>query len=173
MTDQDQMERAPVALFNKLLASEEKTTDMLEQWVGKRLSVKVLGQQITGAFMLRESVLYTEELPFIVSHNFVVIDPDHIPQSLYELIVLKQTGIGTAMNRLKLDSWRYVSTYGWIKKDDAVDFAGNRIKLQCAKGERFVPYKRYSITFHPFSTPGMQLIEYFNPRLVHSRKVGE
>ncbi|MFC0213606.1 hypothetical protein ACFFK0_14270 [Paenibacillus chartarius] len=169
MTDQ-RLERNPIALLGELLATEEKTTDMLERLVGKQIFVRVLSQQTTGRTIHRESVLYSEELPYIVSHNFVVIDSEQIPRQLHELIAIKKIGIGKAMNQLELASSRHVCTYGWIKKDNVVDFEGNYSDLQCVQGEQFIPFKRYSITFRPFNRPGMRLIEYFNPILIHTRE---
>ncbi len=126
MNGQEQLDRTKSILFNKLLMTEERTTDMLENLVGERLYVHVIRQKKIDEHMIRESILYTKQDHFIVSHNFALIDPDAIPRQLYEKIVFKKDGIGKAMSHLGLESSREILNYGWKKRMKLLIFSTTR-----------------------------------------------
>lgn len=166
MNDQEQIDRMKRILFNKLLMTEEKTTDMLEDLVGEQLYVHVIRQKKIDDHMIRESILHTKGDHFIVSHNFALIDPARIPRQLYEKIVFKTEGIGKAMNHLGLESSRDILNYGWKKKDEIFDFSNNPVYLRFDHRELSIPFKEYTIAFHNLNKPGIRLIEYFNPQMI-------
>jgi hypothetical protein len=168
MIDQEQTDRMKSILFNQLLITEEKTTGMLENLVGARLYVHVIQQKNIDGHMIRESILYTKEEHFIVSHNFALIDPEQIPKRLHEKIIFKKNGIGESMNDLSLESSRDILSYGWRKKEDIFGFSNTAICLRFDEGETSIPFKEYTITFHHLTKPGISLIEYFNPRMIRS-----
>ncbi|NHN35415.1 hypothetical protein [Paenibacillus agricola] len=168
MNDQQQINYRNKSLFHRLLVTEEKTTDMLEKLVGGRLTVQVIQQKMIDSQMFRESILYTKNDHFIVSHNFALIDPDRIPRRLYEKIVSKNDGIGEAMNLLDLESIRDISTYGWKNENELGDFHNCPVHLRFANGEFPVPFKEYTITFQDLNKPGIRLTEYFNPQMIRS-----
>ncbi|NRF95582.1 hypothetical protein HQN89_32610 [Paenibacillus frigoriresistens] len=162
----DQVVMDPIILFNKLLTAEEKTTNILENFVGEQLFVHVILQKITEKLMFRESILHTGLGDFIVSHNFALIDPALIPNLLYEKIVLKNEGIGKTLSQLNIESSRCIRNSGWRKKEEVVDLLNNYSYLRFDPGEVLIPFKEYTLTFHDIGMPGIRLIEYFNPQLI-------
>lgn len=165
------------ALFDILLTTDGRTTEMLEIITGVSLSVEVLRQEHldadskqAGECIMRESLLIAGKEPrcFIVSHNFVRIEATQIPSFLLDSIGKKQSGIGRAMRQFGVPSERFVSRKGWLKPDEAMDTNGKpqQLRFSTAPGG-LIPFKEYTIRF--YEQTGIRIIEYFNPEVVRYR----
>lgn len=167
-------------IFEVLLITDGRTTDILETLLNEKMTVKVIRQErmnkehvkllsesSDAPYYFRESILVSEKSQFIVSHNFAVVNSKHVPDSLFEKIAIQQEGIGKTINSVGIHSFRKVVDRGLKNEDEAVDLFQKPIKLSFSKLHSKIPYKRYSINFG--HAPGIQMLEYFNPEIVIHR----
>ena len=163
--------------FEMLLATDGRTTELLETLLREKLVVTVLRQEKLpegqvgagegGAVYVRESVLSGEKSRFIVSHNIALVSAKHLPAPLFENIASKQEGIGKTIGSSALRSFRNVIESGRVNAEDAVDLFGRPLRLRLEELSGKVPYKRYEIYFGPH--PGIRMLEYYHPDLVERR----
>lgn len=168
--------------FYEILKSIERTTDMLEKLAHDKLQVRVLKQEnLVDHFLannpaaaseapcsiMRESYLYSTKHNLITSHNFAIIYPDMLPGSLEDEIYLKGRGIGEIIRTYELQSKRLLIQYGFrdpntlwdiLHQDTTLSFPINRFGV--------VPFKEYTIQFPGFSSYGIKILEYFNPKVL-------
>ncbi|MBB6670584.1 4-hydroxybenzoate synthetase, partial [Cohnella nanjingensis] len=98
-------------IFKILLATDGRTTDVLEALLDEKMKVHVirqeqmqqehaerLGESSGAPYYMRESLLLSEKSRFLVSHNFSLVYAKHVPPSLYEKIVRREEGIGKAIS---------------------------------------------------------------------------
>ncbi|RIE04122.1 4-hydroxybenzoate synthetase [Cohnella faecalis] len=167
-------------LFDILLTTDGRTTDMLETLMDDKMTVKVIrqeqlddreaapfGQPSGGPYYVRESVLIGEKSGFVVSHNIALVCSPHVPLPLFEAISSKQEGIGKTISALGLQTLRKLTEYGWKSADEAVDLFDRPLALQFPRMKDKAPYKKYTMSFGP--VPGILLLEYFNPGIVMHR----
>lgn len=167
-------------LFEILLRSDGRTTDMLETLMDDKISVRVIAQEqieeehiehsgdIFGApYYRRESILISEKSNFIVSHNIALVCSKYVPAPMFEALVARQEGIGKTISTLGLQTSRRLADFGWRNETEAVDLFQKPLKLSFAQMNEMVPYKKYRIYFD--SDPGINMIEYFNPNMIRHR----
>ncbi|TXK79812.1 4-hydroxybenzoate synthetase [Paenibacillus sp. N3.4] len=167
-------------IINILLATDGRTTDLLETLLNEKMLVTVirqehlnkeladlLGESSDAPYYMRESILISDKSHFIVSHNIALVNSRHVPPSLFEKIAHRQEGIGKSISSIGLQTFRKVIDSGLKSEEEAVDLFQKPIKLRFHELHNKVPYKRYSIYFG--LVPGIQMLEYFNPDVVRHR----
>jgi chorismate-pyruvate lyase len=167
-------------IFDILLVTDGRTTDILETLLNEKILVTVirqeqineeyadlLGESSGAPYYIRESILISDKSHFIVSHNIALVISKHVPPSLFEKIAHQQEGIGKSISSIGLQTFRKVVDSGYKSEEEAVDLFQKPIKLRFPELYNKVPYKRYSIYFG--ALPGIQMLEYFNPEVVRHR----
>lgn len=169
-------------LFDILLATDGRTTDILETLLDEKMNVEVIRQQQIeekdienvaglsgGPYYVRESLLIGDRTRFVVSHNIALVCSQYVPAAMFEALAAKQEGIGKTISDLGLQTSRRLSDCGWKTDSEIVDLFGMPIKLRFsfAQSTERTPYKRYAIYFG--EEAGIHLIEYFNPDIVRHR----
>jgi hypothetical protein len=167
-------------IFDILLVTDGRTTDLLETLLNEKILVTVIRQEqmneehadlmgeFSGApYYIRESILISDKSHIIVSHNIALVNSKHVPPSLFEKIAHRQEGIGKSISSIGLQTFRKVVESGLKSEEEAVDLFQKPIKLRFPELHNKVPYKRYFIYFG--LVPGIQMLEYFNPDVVRHR----
>ena len=167
-------------IFDCLLRTDGRTTDLLELLLNEKMVVHVIRQEQVdeedanlmgefsgGPYYIRESVLIGEKSRLVVSHNIAVVYSKHLPQPLFEKIAHRQEGIGKVISSLALPTFRKVIESGFINEAETVDLFQQPIKMHFPELKNKVPYKRYFIYFE--QKPGIQLLEYFHPSIITHR----
>ncbi|WP_289356034.1 chorismate pyruvate-lyase family protein [Paenibacillus sp. S-12] len=167
-------------IFDLLLVTDGRTTDLLETLLNEKMCVTVIRQEqlkeehadhqaeSSGApLYVRESILISDKSDFIVSHNIAIVNSKYVPESLFEKIAHKQEGIGKSISSMGLQSYRKVVDSGLKGQEEAVDLFQKPINLRIPERHSKIPYKRYDIFFQ--SVPGIHMLEYFNPEVVRYR----
>ncbi|MFC4402445.1 chorismate pyruvate-lyase family protein [Gracilibacillus xinjiangensis] len=167
-------------IFDVLLITDGRTTDILEHLLNEKVKVKVIQQgllegadeQKTGENSgvrnyIRESVLIGEKSGVVVSHNIALVYSKNVPPTLFENIANKQDGIGKAISSLGMRTYREVLDCGFVNKEEAVDLFQLPVNIQLPDSNNQIPYKKYFVYFGP--SPGIQLVEYFNPNILTHR----
>jgi len=167
-------------LFEVLLTTDGRTTDMLETLMDEKMTVQVirqhrvdeaqeaaLGDVSGGPFYLRESILVSDKSHFVVSHNIALVCANYVPPPLFEALANKREGIGKTINVLGLQTSRKLTDFGWRTEAEAVDLFRQPLKLRFERMSDRAPYKKYSIFFG--ANAGIHLLEYFNPDIVRHR----
>ncbi|MFC4305865.1 hypothetical protein [Cohnella boryungensis] len=176
---QAELQRFKKLVFQLLLASENRTTDMLELVLQDSLIPRVLSQSFQENrlpevdpqgkdILLRESCLLAERSGMQVSQNIAVIYPQQVPEDVYDRISQKREGIGHMIRAGSIANGRSLLRCGWREGRTVVDLFGNPYELLFREKFREVPYKEYTITFAAYESPGIHLLEYFNPRLLEA-----
>ncbi|MFD0672351.1 4-hydroxybenzoate synthetase [Cohnella sp. GCM10027633] len=169
-------------LFDILLTTDGRTTDLLETLLDEKMTVQVVRQQQIdaadidigaglsgGPYYLRESVLTGDRTGFAVSHNYAIVCSRCVPPAMFEALAAKQDGIGKTIQSLGIQTSRRLSECGWRSDGAIVDLFGEPAKLSFPDRQAAsnVPFKRYAIYFG--EEPGIHLLEYFNPDIVRHR----
>jgi len=169
-------------LFDILLATDGRTTDILETLLDEKMKVEVIRQQQIdameiekvaglsgGPYYVRESMLVGDQSRIVVSHNIVLVCSQDVPPAMFEALAAKQEGIGKTIGDLGLQTSRRLSDCGWRSAAELVDLFGMPIELRFPSTQSIerTPYKRYAIYFG--DKAGIQLLEYFNPDIVRHR----
>ncbi|WEK54866.1 MAG: 4-hydroxybenzoate synthetase [Candidatus Cohnella colombiensis] len=167
-------------LFELLMKTDGRTTDMLEALVGEKVKVEVILQRqiesadaigfpgLTGEpYYVRESILISELSGCVVSHNIVLVCAAHVPRKMFEALALKQEGIGKTIIAHGLPTSRKLIDYGWREQTAINDLFQQPLELKFSTSVTRVPFKQYAIYFE--SEPGIYLLEYFNPDIVSLR----
>ncbi|AJY77469.1 4-hydroxybenzoate synthetase [Paenibacillus beijingensis] len=167
-------------LFEILLRTDGRTTDILETLMDETMSVHVirqeqineehaglLGESSGAPYYIRESILISNKTHFVVSHNIALVCSKFVPAPMFEAISSKHEGIGKTVSALGLPTSRKVADFGWRNEQEAVDLFQKPIKLHFARENERSPFKKYAIYFE--SVPGIYLLEYFNPDLLRHR----
>lgn len=167
-------------IFDLLLVTDGRTTDLLETLLDEKMCVTVIRQEqlneeygdhrveSSGApLYLRESILMSDKSDFIVSHNIAIVNSKYVPASLFEKIAHRQEGIGKSISSMGLQSYRKVVDSGLRGEEEAVDLFQKPINLRIPELHTKIPYKRYDIYFQ--LVPGIHMLEYFNPEIVSYR----
>jgi len=169
-------------LFDILLTTDGRTTDMLETLLDDKMTVQVVRQQQIdegetgdvaglsgGPYYVRESLLIGEQTRFIVSHNIALVCAQHVPPAMFEALAAEQEGIGKTIVQLGLQTSRRLSECGWKPEEEIVDLFGKPFKLRFdfARSTERVPYKKYAIYFG--EKAGIHLLEHFNPDIIRYR----
>ncbi|WP_027085920.1 4-hydroxybenzoate synthetase [Cohnella panacarvi] len=169
-------------LFDILLATDGRTTDILETLLDEKMKVEVVRQQqidesaalnvaglSSGPYYVRESLLIGDQSRFIVSHNIALVCSQHVPPAMFEALAARQEGIGKTIGDLGLQTSRRLSDCGWRAAAETVDLFGIPIELRFTSSQSTdrTPYKRYAIYFG--DKAGIHLLEYFNPDIVRHR----
>jgi chorismate-pyruvate lyase len=168
-------------VFDMLLVTDGRTTDLLETMLNEKTHVSVIRQEqmnattanpllpikSSDAIYRRESILISEKSQLVVSHNVAFVHSKHVPPSLFEKIAYRQEGIGKAISSIGLQSFRDVIETGFKEGEEAVDRMQQSIQLHFPELHDRVPYKKYDIYFG--LEPGIEMIEYFNPDIIKHR----
>jgi hypothetical protein len=167
----EQMEELSKVLFELLLVSDGRTTDMLESLCGERVYVEVINQEKHANTIYRESFLYTVNRDLFVSHNFMMLYPEHVPSEFYQRILEKEEVIGKILKNDEVQSNRIITKNGWCLPTEISDLSGNPKKLIFDEDLNggLIPFKEYKLHFQSNENPGIKLVEYFNPNLIHYR----
>jgi chorismate-pyruvate lyase len=160
-----------------LLVTDGRTTDLLETLLDEEMQVTVIRQELWterqgdmpqgSPCYLRESVLSGADSGFVVSHNIALVHANNVPPILFEKIAHKKEGIGKAISSIGVESFRKVLDSGHIRGEAAVDLFQKPMKLKFSGLNEPTPFKRYVIYFG--LVPGIQMLEYYNPKLVQYR----
>ncbi|MBM7602311.1 hypothetical protein JOC75_000281 [Metabacillus crassostreae] len=157
--------------MNRLLESNEKTTDMLEELLGNSLSIKVLCQkykidkETNDITLYRESIMIDPQKNIIVSQNFVLLFPKYIPRSVYYNMIWKRKGIGHYLNQFNIKTSRLITSYGLKKDAEMTNHFQKSVRIMFPSRNFPIPFKKYDIYFDDFTVPGFSIIEYFNPEI--------
>ncbi|MDT8975518.1 4-hydroxybenzoate synthetase [Paenibacillus sp. chi10] len=167
-------------IFDLLLVTDGRTTDLLETLLDEKMLVTVIRQEqlnevpadyqvdsSDAPLYLRESLLISDKSDFIVSHNIAIVNSKYVPASLFESIAHRQEGIGKAISSMGLQSYRKVVDSGLKGEEEAVDLFRKPLNLRIPDLHTTIPYKRYDIYFQVF--PGIHMLEYFNPEVIRYR----
>ncbi|EPY07117.1 hypothetical protein PAALTS15_11639 [Paenibacillus alvei TS-15] len=168
-------------IFDLLLVTDGRTTDLLETLLDEKMRVTVIRQEqlnevpadyqvdsSDAPLYLRESLLISDKSDFIVSHNIAIVNSKYVPDSLFESIAHRQEGIGKAISSMGLQSYRKVVDSGLKGEEEAVDLFQKPLNLRIPDLHTTkIPYKRYDIYFQVF--PGIHMLEYFNPEVIRYR----
>ncbi|MDQ6421679.1 4-hydroxybenzoate synthetase [Paenibacillus sp. LHD-117] len=167
-------------IFDMLLVTDGRTTDLLETMLDEKLLVSVIkqerlneeqgefhGRSSSAPYYMRESILIGDRSGLIVSHNIALVHSKNVPPALFEKIAHKQEGIGKAISSIGLESLRKVVDTGAISGEAAVDLFQKPIALRFPELRDQVPYKKYVIYFG--LVPGIQMLEYYNPAIPSHR----
>jgi hypothetical protein len=157
-------------VFDLLLTSDGRTTDMLESIVGESLNVSVIRQDeyMVGENLQlhRESIICNHSRDFIVSQNYCRIHTSLVPEPLLRTILDKKSGIGYVMESLEVCTFRRIIDSGWKARDKLDHYDSQPIHLQFSPAVTQVPFKQYTIQFSPYEQPGIYMLEYFNPLML-------
>ncbi|MCD9026480.1 4-hydroxybenzoate synthetase [Cohnella sp. NL03-T5] len=169
-----------VLLFKILLITDGRTTDILETLMDETMSLQVvrqeqineeqsthLGESLDAPYYVRESILVGAKSHLVVSHNIALVCSKYLPSLMFEAIAAKKEGIGKTISTFGLQTSRKLIDSGWRNDTETVDLFQQPLKLRFSPTKSRVPYKKYSIDFG--SHPGIYLLEYFNPNMVHLR----
>ncbi|MCD9026461.1 4-hydroxybenzoate synthetase [Cohnella silvisoli] len=164
-------------VFNILLITDGRTTDILETLMDETMSLQVvrqeqindeqtaqLGEDLDAPYYVRESILIGAKSQLVISHNIALVCSKYLPSLMFEAIAAKQEGIGKTISTFGLQTSRKVVDSGWRKDTETVDLFYKPLKLRFSPTKSKVPYKKYSIDFG--THPGIYLLEYFNPNIV-------
>ena len=167
-------------IFDLLLVTDGRTTDLLETMLDEKMRVTVIRQEqlnevpadyqvdsSAAPLYLRESLLISDKSDFIVSHNIAIVNSKYVPASLFESIAHRQEGIGKAISSMGLQSYRKVVDSGLKGEEEAVDLFQKPLNLRIPDLHTKIPYKRYDIYFELL--PGIHMLEYFNPEVIRYR----
>ncbi|OCT13976.1 4-hydroxybenzoate synthetase [Paenibacillus pectinilyticus] len=167
-------------IFDMLLVTDGRTTDLLESLLDEKMRVTVLRQEqlneehadptyeSSGASLyVRESILISDKSDIIVSHNIAIVNSKHVPAALFEKIAHRQEGIGKSISSMGLQSYRKVVDSGRRSEEEAVDLFQKPISLRIPELHDKIPYKKYDIYFQLL--PGIHMLEYFNPAIIKHR----
>ncbi|KJB85486.1 4-hydroxybenzoate synthetase [Paenibacillus sp. E194] len=167
-------------IFDLLLVTDGRTTDLLETLLDEKVRVTVIRQEqlnevpadyqveSSGApLYLRESLLISDKSDFIVSHNIAIVNSKYVPESLFEKIAHRQEGIGKSISSMGLQSYRKVVETGLKGEEEAVDLFQKPLNLRIPERHTTIPYKKYDIYFQLM--PGIHMLEYFNPEVISYR----
>ncbi|WP_058309007.1 chorismate pyruvate-lyase family protein [Gracilibacillus massiliensis] len=167
-------------LFDLLLVTDGRTTDILETLLNEKVRVEVirqeqianedinlLGESSGGPYYIRESILVGEKSGLVVSHNIALVYSKHVPKALYESLTHRQEGIGKAINSLGVRTFRKVLDSGFMNRTDTIDLFQRPVTINFANSDQQLPYKRYYIYFG--RSPGIQMLEYYHPNLISHR----
>ena len=168
-------------IFDLLLVTDGRTTDLLETLLDEKMRVTVIRQEqlnevpadyqvdsSAAPLYLRESLLISDKSDFIVSHNIAIVNSKYVPDSLFESIAHRQKGIGKSISSMGLQSYRKVVDSGLKGKEEAVDLFQKPLNLRIPDLHTTkIPYKRYDIYFQLL--PGIHMLEYFNPEVIRYR----
>lgn len=166
-------------LFEVLLRTDGRTTDILEALTDDKMSVRVIAQEriVEGAvghgeiaeapYYRRESILIGEKSGIVISHNIALVNSKYVPAPMFEALAAGREGIGKTIVRFGLPTSRKVADYGWISGSAAVDLFHKPFKPYFLLANEKTPFKNYCIYFD--SAPGIHMIEYFNPRMIRHR----
>ncbi|EPY13843.1 hypothetical protein [Paenibacillus alvei] len=167
-------------IFDLLLVTDGRTTDLLETMLDEKMRVTVIRQEqlnevpadyqvdsSAAPLYLRESLLISDKSDFIVSHNIAIVNSKYVPDSLFESIAHRQEGIGKAISSMGLQSYRKVVDSGLKGEEEAVDLFQKPLNLRIPDLHTKIPYKRYDIYFELL--PGIHMLEYFNPEVIRYR----
>lgn len=153
-------------IFQLLVTSNSRTTDLLEMIAMDRLRPVVAGQaELQGGKIWRESFLVTEKESRYVSQNIVWIDPDYVPSALLERIVHGGEGIGHVLRASGTTDQRHMIRNGWRRTEEIVDLFGKPYRLRFAEAG-WIPFKEYKLIFPPYKQCGAHILEYFNPDML-------
>lgn len=173
MGDFDHMpcDSAYALVYELIMATDGRTTDLLETIVNGSLTPKVIRQEVihpsmaAGEMIYRESVLL-DSSENAISHNFVFLKPESMPADLLDELLLDKEPIGKIMKRLNVFSRRTVKAAGWRPSDQITNLEGKPAETIFFSPSAMIPYKNYSVQFSGCEDSGMELLEYFNPSLV-------
>jgi chorismate-pyruvate lyase len=167
-------------IFDILLRTDGRTTDILETVMDDQMTVRVLSQEqlreqdiaanagISGApFYKRESILVSEKSNFVVSHNIALVCSKHVPAEMFEALSGREEGIGKTISKLGLHTSRRLYEIGWKSAAEADDLFRKPFKPQFSRGSEKIPFKKYGLYFG--TDPGIYMVEYFNPNMVRYR----
>lgn len=167
-------------VFDILLKTDGRTTDILETIMDDKMTVRVIAQEqigegdieqsvdLSGApYFRRESILISEKSNFIVSHNIALVCSKYVPAPMFEAIAARHEGIGKTISRLGMPNSRRLAGYGWRSERETVDLFQKPFKLYFSPLNVRAPYKKYCIYFD--GAPGIHMIEYYNPLMIHHR----
>jgi len=167
-------------IFDLLLVTDGRTTDLLETLLDEKMRVTVIRQEqlneihadyqvesSDAPLYLRESLLISDKSDFIVSHNIAIVNSKYVPASLFESIAHRQEGIGKAISSMGLQSYRKVVDSGLKGEEETVDLFQKPLNLRIPDLHTKIPYKKYDIYFQVF--PGIHMLEYFNPEVIRYR----
>ena len=175
----DTFENLRGLIFDMLLVTDGRTTELLETILQEKLGVSVIRQERAEgakdgdagedafATYVRESVLVGERSRLPVSHNVALVDSRYVPPALFQAIAGKQLGIGKAIGAEGIRAYRKVLDSGTVDFTGAADLFGQPLALKFPVTKDKVPYKKYAIHFE--ERPGILLLEYYDPRLVKYR----
>ncbi|MEC3885147.1 hypothetical protein VKA52_15545 [Halobacillus sp. HZG1] len=158
-------------VFELLLNSNGRTTDMLESICGDEIKVEVVKQEKKADKIYRESYLYTSFGNFIVSHNFMILYPDHVPVNFYQKVLEEEHVIGNILKADRLISSRNITERGWCLPNQTKDWDGivKSLKFEPLSTRESIPYKQYDLHFFSTNNTGIKLLEYFNPEIIQYR----
>ncbi len=167
-------------LFDCLLVTDGRTTELLETLLNEKVIVEVIRQeQITnkdvnllgessgGPYYIRESILVGEKSRLIVSHNIALVYSKHVPPALFESLAHRQEGIGKAISSLGVRTFRKVVDSGVMAARETIDLFHRPVITNFSDLNKDVPYKRYYIYFG--RNPGIQMLEYYHPNIIRHR----
>lgn len=165
------MEESNKVIFELLLDSNGRTTDMLESLCGEKVFVEVIKQEEHSDVIHRESSLFTLDPKMYVSHNFMLLYPDQVPAELYSGVLEKEELIGNILRNEKVNSVRTVTKTGWCLPNEVFDWFGmvRKLKYYSDLKDQRIPFKEYTLHFESKEKPGLKLLEYFNPYMVENR----
>ncbi len=153
-------------IFQLLVTSNSRTTDLLELIVMDRLLPIVAGQsELAGGEIWRESFLMTEKDQRYVSQNIVRINPNYVPPALLERIVREGEGIGHVLRASGTSDQRQMIRNGWRRTEEIVDLFGQPYQLSFGEAG-WIPFKEYKLIFPPYEQCGAHILEYFNPDML-------
>jgi len=128
-------------------------------------------EEAPAVIYVRESVLSGLRSGLPVSHNVALGDSRHVPPALFHAIAMKSVGIGKAIGEHGLRTFRRVLASGRVDFAAASDLFGRPLALRFPATEEKVPFKKYAIHFG--EEPGILLLEYYDPRIVHYRMAND
>lgn len=159
---------------DRLLQSNEKTTDMLEEIIGESLSIKVLCQRYEidkkskDITLNRESIIIYPQNKLIISQNFVLLFPKHLPRSVYYNMIWKKKGIGHYLNHFNIETTRLITSYGFKEDNQIINHYEKSVHHLFHSSDLPIPFKKYDLYFDDYEAPGLSIIEYFNPEIVNN-----
>jgi hypothetical protein len=153
-------------IMQLLITSDSRTTDLLELITMDSLIPVIIDQTcLSDHAIQRESCLVTEKGRLHVSHNFVLINPSFIPRDIVVRITEKGEGIGHVLRERKVRNTRRMIHCGSRNSSEIVDLFQKPSQLRFQDHPR-IPFKEYTIQFHPYMESGIHVIEYFNPDML-------
>lgn len=158
-------------VYELIMITDGRTTDLLETIVNGSLTPKVIRQDVirpnsaASERIYRESLLL-DPLGAPVSHNFVLLKPESMPSDLLTELLQENEPIGKIMRRQNVFSRRTVKASGWRPADQITNLEGAPAETILYRASTILPYKTYSVQFSGYEESGMELLEYFNPDLI-------